>query len=38
MKDYIKKLLREGILTEKIANIDIDVNMLYDMYFRDDIE
>ena len=38
MKELIKQLLREGLLAEKIANIDIDVNMLYDMYFKDDID
>jgi hypothetical protein len=38
MKSYIKQLLRESLLAEKISNIDIDVNMLYDMYFKDDID
>jgi flagellar basal body rod protein FlgB len=38
MKSYIKQLLREGLISEKIANIDIDVNMLYDVYFKDDID
>lgn len=38
MKSYIKQLLRESLLTEKIANVDSDVNMLYDMYFKADID
>jgi len=38
MKGYIKRLLREGLLTEKLHNVDTDVNDIYDIYFRDDIE
>jgi hypothetical protein len=38
MKILIKKLLRENLLTEKLTNIDSDVNLLYNLYFKDDID
>jgi hypothetical protein len=38
MKKLIKKLLRENLLTEKLTNIDSDVNLLYNLYFKDDID
>jgi hypothetical protein len=38
MKDLIKKLLREGIINEKLTNVDSDVNMIYDTYFKNDID
>jgi len=38
MKQLIRKLLREGILSEKLTDVDSDVDMLYDKYFRNDIE
>lgn len=38
MKDYIKKLLKEAVLTEKLAEVDDDVDMLYDLYFKEDLE
>jgi hypothetical protein len=34
----IKKILREGLITETIHNIDDDVDLIYDTFFRDDIE
>jgi 8-oxo-dGTP pyrophosphatase MutT (NUDIX family) len=30
--------INETLLTEKLANVDEDVNMLYDLYFKDDID
>lgn len=38
MKDYIKKLLRENLIVEKLTNIDNDVDDLYKMFFSDDID
>lgn len=38
MKSLIRKLLREGILSEKLTDVDTDVDMLYDKYFRHDVE
>ena len=38
MKKSIKKLLREGLLTEKLTNVDADVDMIYDKFFRKDID
>ena len=41
MKNLIKKLLREHILSEKLAAVDDDVNFLYDKFFKhiiDEIE
>jgi hypothetical protein len=38
MKDIIKKLLREGLLTEKLAEVDYDVDLLYDRFFKEDID
>lgn len=38
MKELIRKLLRENILSEKLTNVDDDVDMLYDMYFKHDID
>ena len=38
MKVLIKKLLREGLLTEKLTNVDADVDMIYDKFFRKDID
>lgn len=37
MKPLIKKLLRENLLNEKLADIDSDVDMLYTKYFEYDI-
>jgi hypothetical protein len=37
MKSYIKKLLREGLLTEALPDIYDDVDLIYDKYFREDI-
>jgi hypothetical protein len=37
MKELIKKLLRENILTEKLANVDVDVDNLYDTFFKQDM-
>ncbi len=37
MKSIIKKLLREGLLSEKLTNIDDDVNLLYVKYFEYDV-
>jgi hypothetical protein len=38
MKSLIKKLLREHVINERLTNVDSDVDLLYDKYFRDDIE
>jgi hypothetical protein len=38
MKLFIKKLLREGLLTEKLTDVDSDVNLIYDRYFKDDVD
>jgi hypothetical protein len=38
MKLLIKKLLRESILSEKLTDVDTDVDMLYDKYFKEDID
>jgi hypothetical protein len=38
MKEVIKKLLRENLLNERLTEIDDDVNVLYDNYFKDDIK
>ena len=38
MKNYIKQLLRENLLKERLAEVDTDVNLLYDMFFKNDIE
>jgi hypothetical protein len=38
MKTLIKKLLNEALLSEKLANVDDDVNFLYDKYFKADID
>lgn len=38
MKVLIKKLLRENLLSEKLTDVDTDVDLLYDKYFKSDIE
>lgn len=38
MKNYIKQLLRENLLKERLTEVDTDVNLLYDMFFKNDIE
>ena len=38
MKSYIKQLLRENLLKERLTEVDTDVNLLYDMFFKNDIE
>ena len=38
MKLLIRKLLRESILSEKLTDVDSDVDLLYDKYFRKDTE
>lgn len=34
----IKKILREGLITEAIYNIDDDVDLIYDNFFKEDLE
>jgi hypothetical protein len=34
----IKNTLREGLITEAIYNIDDDVDLIYDNFFKDDLE
>jgi len=34
----IKKLLREGLLAEKLTNVDSDVDLIYNTYFKKDID
>jgi hypothetical protein len=38
MKSLIKKLLKESLLSEKLADIDDDVNLLYNKFFKTDID
>ena len=38
MKKYLKKLLRENLLSERLTDVDIDVDMLYNKYFKHDVE
>ena len=38
MKEFIKVLLREGILAERLIDVDSDVNMIYDKYFKADVD
>jgi hypothetical protein len=38
MKLLIKKLLRENLLSEKLTDVDTDVDLLYDKYFKNDID
>lgn len=38
MKQLIRKLLREGILFEKLTDVNVDVDLLYNKYFKADIE
>ena len=37
MKGFIKKLLRESLLNEKLTDTDDDVNLLYVKYFEYDV-
>jgi hypothetical protein len=37
MRGYINKLLREGLLNEALPDVNSDVDLIYDKYFRDDI-
>ncbi len=42
--DYIRKIVREileespGLINERLMAVDVDVNMIYDKYFKEDIE
>ena len=38
MKTIIKQLLREGLLFEKLSEIDSDVDFIYDNYFKTDVD
>ena len=38
MKNYIKQLLREGLINERLTEVDSDVNLLYDKFFKHDID
>lgn len=38
MKDLIKNLLRESLINEKLANVDSDVDLIYDKYFKKSID
>ena len=38
MKNYIKQLLRETLLSERLTDVDDDVNMLYNRFFEGDVE
>lgn len=38
MKEIIKKLLREGLISEKLTQVDSDVDLLYNTYFKEDID
>lgn len=38
LKENIKKLLRESLLLERLIAVDEDVDLLYNMYFKKDID
>ena len=38
MKGFINRLLREGLLFERLTNVDSDVNLLFDEFFKNDSE
>ena len=38
MKTLIQKLLRESLLSERLTNVDDDVDMIYEKYFSYDID
>ena len=38
MKEVIKKLLRESLVSEKLTIVDSDVDLLYNTYFKEDID
>jgi len=38
MKQFIKKLLRETLINERLMNVDIDVDFIYDNFFKSDID
>ena len=38
MKKLIKQILREGLISEKLISVDSDVDLLYNKYFKDDID
>jgi len=38
MKQFIKQKLYERLVTEKLTDIDDDVDLIYNMYFKNDIE
>lgn len=38
MLNIIKKIIKEEIINEKLINVETDVDMLYDMFFKKDID
>lgn len=39
LENIIRSIIKEeGLIRERLMDVDEDVNMLYDMYFKDDIE
>tara|TARA_R110000851_G_scaffold117238_3_gene243860 strand:+ start:177 stop:941 length:765 start_codon:yes stop_codon:yes gene_type:complete len=38
MKSIIKKLLREGLINERLTNVEIDVDLIYNTYFKNIID
>lgn len=38
LHENIRRILREELLNERLTDVDQDVDMIYDKFFRDDIE
>jgi hypothetical protein len=38
MKKFIQKILRESLLSERLTDVNADVDLIYDLGFRDDVD
>ena len=38
LQENIRRILREELLNERLAEVDQDVDMIYDKFFKDDVE
>ena len=38
MRDKIKKLLRESLINERLTDVDSDVDLIYDRFFKTGID
>ena len=38
IEQKIKRILREELLNERLVEVDQDVDMIYDKFFKDDVE